>query len=86
MALRRRPITPTHSALVSLIIAERKKRNLLQVKIAERLKQSQAWMARIEGGNRHICVDEFFALAKVIGFDPIKALRRIYSNAGRRAP
>jgi transcriptional regulator with XRE-family HTH domain len=83
MPTRRRPITATHSALVGFIIAERRKRNLLQANIAGRLKQSQAWMARIESGNRHICVDEFFALARVIGFDPFKALRKVYAKPAR---
>jgi hypothetical protein len=33
-----------------------------------------ARQTRIESGERHICVDEFFDLARVIEFDPFRAL------------
>jgi transcriptional regulator with XRE-family HTH domain len=72
-------VTATHLALVVLIIAKRKERGLLQTDVARELKRSQAWVARLESGERRICVDEVFDLARVIGFDPFKALREIYS-------
>jgi hypothetical protein len=33
-----------------------------------------ARQTRIESGERHICVDEFFDLARLIEFDPFRAL------------
>jgi hypothetical protein len=40
--------------------------------------QTQSWLSNIEiGRRRRVDVVEFLALAKVIGFDPAKALRKL---------
>ena len=69
--------TSRHRALVALIKAERQKAGLRQIDVAKRLGQSQSWIVRLEGGQRRIDVVEFLQIAKVVGFDPIEALRHI---------
>jgi hypothetical protein len=70
--------TEHHRALVRLLIRKRRGANLRQRDVAKRLREYQSWIARIESGQRRIDVVEFFALARVIGFDPYKALNKIF--------
>ena len=60
-----------------MLKAERQKAGLRQIDVAKRLGQSQSWMVRLEGGQRRIDVVEFLLIAKVVGFDPIEALKQI---------
>ena len=69
--------TPKHRALVALIKAERQKAGLRQIDVAKKLGQSQSWIVRLEGGQRRIDVVEFLLIAKVVGFDPVEAIRHI---------
>jgi transcriptional regulator with XRE-family HTH domain len=62
-------------ALVGLLIAERKKAGMTQTKLAEEINKHQSWVARLEGGQRGIKVDELVKLGTVIGFDPALMLR-----------
>jgi ribosome-binding protein aMBF1 (putative translation factor) len=72
--------TKRHKLLVELIIAERKKatwidrkgrpqKGIRQVQLAKKLKRSQTWIARLEGGERRLDVIELIDLAEAIGFD-----------------
>lgn len=62
-----------------LIREEREKRNLDQVVVAKRMRVEQAWLSRLESGQRRrICISEFFAAADAIGFDALRALRKLY--------
>ena len=70
--------TACHQALVELLIRERKKRHLQQWKVAKRMGEYQSFIARIETGERRIDVCEFLAIAKAIGFDPGRAINRLY--------
>jgi len=63
--------------MVRLIREEREARNQFQSDVATALGEHQSFMARIESGQRRIDVIEFFRIADAIGFDPIKALRKI---------
>lgn len=65
------------AALVDLIVGERRKAGLRQKDVAKKMKEYQSWVARLENGQRRIDVTEFFKLAKIIGFDPYKALRKL---------
>ena len=70
--------------LVNYIIAERKRRNIQQQKLARRLRQHQSWVSRLESGQRRIDVCEFLDLAEAIGFDPYMALRKIQGESRTR--
>ena len=63
--------------MVALIKAERQKAGLRQIDVAKKLGQSQSWVMRLEGGHRRIDVVEFLLIAKVVGFDPVEAIRQI---------
>jgi transcriptional regulator with XRE-family HTH domain len=71
---------------VKAIKEERLRRGLSQTDVAKRLKVSQSsWVSKLEMGQHRIDIVEFYRLAKAIGFDPIKMLRKVYrENNGRR--
>jgi transcriptional regulator with XRE-family HTH domain len=58
-----------HKRLVELVTAERKNAGIRQVQLAKKLKKSQTWIARLEGGERRLDVIELIDLAEAIGFD-----------------
>jgi HTH-type transcriptional regulator/antitoxin HipB len=66
-----------HKRLVQILIDERKKAGIRQVELAQRLKRSQTWVARMEGRGRRIDVVEFLALAEIIGFDAAKIIGQL---------
>jgi ribosome-binding protein aMBF1 (putative translation factor) len=58
-----------HKRLIELVTAERKQAGIRQVQLAKKLKRSQTWIARLEGGERRLDVVELIDLAEAIGFD-----------------
>jgi transcriptional regulator with XRE-family HTH domain len=60
-----------------LMIEVRKDADLTQDKLAKRLKRSQSFVAKYEGGERRVDVVEFIAIAKAIGADPLEILRTL---------
>ena len=70
--------TNQHKALVALLRTERKAAGLRQIDLAKRLHEQQQWVALVERGQRRISVVEFLALAHAIGFDPAKAIKKLY--------
>ena len=50
---------------------------LTQADVAQRLGKPQSFIAKYEGGERRLDVVEFLDLAKAIGFDAAKMLRRV---------
>src|SRR5262245_11962712 len=74
-----------NNALAALIRDKRHAAGLRQVDVAKRLHEKQQWVAQIESGQRRINVIQFFALAKVIGFDPIEATKKIAKIKNGRA-
>ena len=61
--------TKRHKKLIELVVAERKRADIRQVQLAKKLKRSQTWIARLEGGDRRLDVIELIDLAEAIGFD-----------------
>ena len=62
--------TRRHTQLRKLLMKARKDAKLTQVQLAARLQRRQAYISRIERGERRIDVVEFIDLARAIGFDP----------------
>lgn len=58
----------------------RKDADMTQAEVAERLGCPQSVIAKYENGERRVDVVEFLALAKAIGFDPGRFVRKL---AGR---
>ena len=55
-----------------MLVNARKDASLTQVQLAARLHRGQAYISRIERGERRVDVVEFMDLARAIGFDPVK--------------
>jgi transcriptional regulator with XRE-family HTH domain len=70
--------TACHKALVALLISKREKTGLRQGDVAKRLGEYQSFIARIESGQRRIDVCEFLKIARAIGFDPGRALNKLF--------
>jgi ribosome-binding protein aMBF1 (putative translation factor) len=66
-----------HKALVDLIVSKREAAGLTQAQLAEKLGEYQSFVARLESGQRRIDVIEFIEIARVLGFDSVKALKKI---------
>jgi transcriptional regulator with XRE-family HTH domain len=66
--------TKSHKALIAFIVAERKKRGMTQARLGKLLKQDQNWVWRLENGHRRVDVFELIQIAKLLKFDPVKAL------------
>lgn len=69
--------TKRHKCLVKWLRAERIAKGLSQAYVAKRLRRYQSWIALLESGQRRLDVVEFLAIAKVIGFDAVKMLRKL---------
>jgi transcriptional regulator with XRE-family HTH domain len=69
--------TKRHKQLIDILVAERKRRGITQVNLAEQLGVSQTWIVRLESGGRRLDVVEFMALADVIGFSPVKIIKAL---------
>jgi transcriptional regulator with XRE-family HTH domain len=73
--------TACHDALIELLIRERKKAGLRQWQLAERLGEYQSFIARIEKGQRRIDVCEFLKIAQALGFNPGRAINKLFNEA-----
>jgi transcriptional regulator with XRE-family HTH domain len=65
-----------------LMIEARDRANLTQEKLAKRLKRTQSFVAKYEGGERRLDVVEFVAVTRAIGADPIEILRALVRRIG----
>ena len=72
-----------HKALVELLIAKREAAGMTQAELANRLGEYQSFVARLESGQRRVDVVEFLELARILGFDPSKAIRAINPKAAK---
>lgn len=66
-----------HQRLRDLLIEARKKADLTQVEVAERLGKPQSFVAKYEGGERRLDVVEFIAVAKALELDPKALMDRL---------
>ena len=66
-----------HRAFCDAMIAARKKTGLTQYQLAEKLKRSQSFVAKYEGGERRVDVVEFIEICRMLDTDPIKLLRSL---------
>ena len=66
-----------HAELCAEMIAARKKAGLTQEALASRLKRPQSFVAKYEGGERRLDVIEFLTVAKAIGADPLRLIKRL---------
>jgi transcriptional regulator with XRE-family HTH domain len=69
--------TRRHKILVKWLREERTRKGLSQSDVAKRLGEHQSWIARLESGQRRLDVIELLIVAKAIGFDAAKMVRRL---------
>lgn len=62
-----------------MLVKARKDAKLTQVQLAARLNRRQAYISRIERGERRVDVVEFIDLARAIGFEPTKFIAEFAS-------
>ena len=72
--------TQQHQRLCELLIEARKKADLTQAEVAERLGKPQSFVAKYEGGERRLDVVEFLAVTAAIGVDPVRILRDLNND------
>ncbi|MET4183438.1 transcriptional regulator with XRE-family HTH domain [Bradyrhizobium sp. JR7.2] len=65
-----------YARLIGLLVATRHKAGMRQQALAKKLGKPQSFIAKYEGGERRLDVVEFITIAKALGADPIKLLRR----------
>lgn len=75
--------SPEHVRLIEWLVAARQRAGLTQQQLADRLDKHQSFVAKYEGGERRLDVVEFLTLARVLQFDPARAIREI-AGRGRR--
>lgn len=73
--------TRKHTQLRKLLKKARKDAKLTQTDVADRLKRRQAYVSRIERGERRIDVVEFLDLAHAIGFNAARFIERFDSDS-----
>jgi transcriptional regulator with XRE-family HTH domain len=83
----RRLVKSVHSseqaAFRALMIEARKRAGLTQQQLADHLRRPQSFVAKYEGGERRLDVLEFVAIARTIGADPVRLIRRLVDGEHR---
>lgn len=72
--------TEEYQIFLKLLIEERKRAGITQTTLAERLEQSQPYVAKYEKGVRRLDLIEFLEIADAIGFNPFDFLGKLYKN------
>jgi len=56
--------------LIAILLDARKRADLTQQQVADRLERPQSFIAKVEGGERRIDLVEFVALSRALDTDP----------------
>jgi transcriptional regulator with XRE-family HTH domain len=65
-----------------LLTEARQAASITQAELSRRLKRPQSFVSKYERGERRLDVVEFADIAKALGIDPIRFLRRFYDGGG----
>lgn len=63
-----------------MLIESRRSAGLTQAELSQRLKRPQSFVSKYERGERRLDVVEFGDVAKALGIDPLRFLRRFYGG------
>jgi transcriptional regulator with XRE-family HTH domain len=63
-----------------LLVNARKQARLTQADLASRLFRPQSFVSKYERGERRLDVVEFGQVAKALGIDPVRFLRRFFNE------
>jgi len=75
--------SPRQQVLRRLLRDLRKRRNLTQSQVAERLAKPQSFVAKFERGERRLSVIEFIDVVLALGFEPSVAIRQLLEAMDR---
>lgn len=67
-----------YRGLIARLADARTEAGLTQQAVADLLGKPQSYVAKVEGFERRLDVIEFLTIAKVIGFDPVPALKEAW--------
>ena len=68
----------------AVLAAARRKANLTQVELAQRLGRPQSVVSQIEAGKRRLDVVEFVLVVRTLGADPVEVFAEIVRPLTRR--
>lgn len=78
------PVKTFHSQeyadLIQGIVDARRKANLTQQDVADRLEKPQSFVAKIEGSERRLDIAEFIDYAHALEHDPVELLRAMLKD------
>jgi transcriptional regulator with XRE-family HTH domain len=80
-------VSPEYEQLRQLLVQARKAAQLTQEALAARLGRPQSFVAKYEGGERRLDVIEFIEVARALGADPARIVRKLaalHAEAERR--
>jgi len=69
-----------YQKLRELLIDARKRADITQAELSGRLKRPQSFVSKYERGERRLDIVEFGDVAKALGLDPVRFLRRFYGG------
>lgn len=75
-----------HATMLANLIALRKAQSLSQAEVGARIGKDQAFMSRIERGERRIDIVEFYALAQAMGVAPAEAYVAVTKGFPAKVP
>lgn len=73
---------PDYEAIVALVRAARQEAGLTQAELAARLGRPQAYVSRVETGERRLDVAEWLRWLRAAGADPVTFLVRLAAQEG----
>lgn len=76
--------TGTYEGFRLLLIDARTSAGLTQTDLARRLGQPQSFVSKYERGERRLDVIEFLEVARAIGFDPPRFIRKLQQATSTR--
>jgi transcriptional regulator with XRE-family HTH domain len=68
-----------HKALITILVAERKKAEMTQRDLATRIKRPRSFVGRMEAGERRIDVIEFIEIVRALDGDPEELFGKLVS-------
>ena len=71
-----------YADLIQGIVDARRKANLSQQDVADRLEKPQSFVAKVEGSERRLDIAEFVDYAHALGRDPVELLRAMLRTKG----
>jgi hypothetical protein len=72
--------SPEYARLIAMLVAVRKKADVRQQVLAEKLRKPQSFVAKYEGGERRIDLVEFIAIVRALEGDPVKLFREFVAG------